>query len=292
MLPFVMLPRPLQESNVVGKGGTAGFLGKAFDPYTLYPAGDDMDMNKMDRIKIDDLQLQPEVFADRLERRAKLREAIDAGMPAIDKAVADYKLDEYYEPGAEPDRLRARPARRSTWTQEPAKIRDRYGRNTFGQSCLLARRLVEAGTRVVEVIWPKVANSDNHSWDHHVGLTERMKNQVGPDARHGAVRPDHDLDQRGLLERDAGGGRGRVRPQPAEGRQHLRQRQQRRRPRSLALLLHGRDRRRGHQPRLRPRQERQDRLRAAARTRSIPASCWRRSITPSASTRTRSSTTT
>src|SRR5437762_660193 len=33
MLPFVMLPRPLQESNVVGKGGTAGFLGKAFDPY-------------------------------------------------------------------------------------------------------------------------------------------------------------------------------------------------------------------------------------------------------------------
>ncbi len=44
MLPFVMMPRPLQESNVVGKGGTAGFLGKAFDPYTLYPSGGDMDM--------------------------------------------------------------------------------------------------------------------------------------------------------------------------------------------------------------------------------------------------------
>ena len=56
MLPFVMLPRPLQESNVVGKGGTAGFLGRAYDPYTLYPDGDDMDMNKMDRIKVDDLQ--------------------------------------------------------------------------------------------------------------------------------------------------------------------------------------------------------------------------------------------
>ena len=37
MLPFVMLPRPLQESNVVGKGGSAGFLGKSYDPYTLYP---------------------------------------------------------------------------------------------------------------------------------------------------------------------------------------------------------------------------------------------------------------
>ena len=87
MLPFVMLPRPLQESNVVGKGGTAGFLGKAYDPYTLYPGGGDMDMKKMTRIKIDDLQLRPEVFADRLRRRARLREMINSGMPTIDKAV-------------------------------------------------------------------------------------------------------------------------------------------------------------------------------------------------------------
>ena len=43
MLPFVMMPRPLQESNVIGKAGTAGFLGRAYDPYYLYPAGDDMD---------------------------------------------------------------------------------------------------------------------------------------------------------------------------------------------------------------------------------------------------------
>src|SRR5206468_6708080 len=90
MLPFVMLPRPLQESNVVGKGGAAGFLGKAFDPYTLYPDGDDMDLGKMDHIKIDDLKLPPEVFALRLERRAKLRQAIDSGMPEIEKAVSDY----------------------------------------------------------------------------------------------------------------------------------------------------------------------------------------------------------
>src|SRR5579871_2224898 len=57
MLPFVMMPRPLQESNVVGKGGTAGFLGRAYDPYYLFPPGDDMDMAKMDRIKVDDLRL-------------------------------------------------------------------------------------------------------------------------------------------------------------------------------------------------------------------------------------------
>ena len=46
---------------------------QAFDPYTLYPTGDDMDMNKMSRIKIDDLQMRPEVFSHRLRRRARLR---------------------------------------------------------------------------------------------------------------------------------------------------------------------------------------------------------------------------
>src|SRR6266446_5942066 len=97
MLPFVMMPRPLQESGVVGKAGTAGFLGRAYDPYYLYPTGDDMDMNKMDRIKIDDLRLRPEISSARLERRARLREVIDKGMPEIEKATAKYDLDSYYD---------------------------------------------------------------------------------------------------------------------------------------------------------------------------------------------------
>lgn len=199
MLPFVMLPRPLQESNVVGKGGTAGFLGKAYDPYTLYPPGDDLNMTKMDNIRVDDLKLRPEVFAKRLERRARLRTLINEGMPVIDEAVEDYNLNEYY------DRAlslvisgRARDA--FQLAREADDVRDRYGRNTFGQSCLLARRLVEAGTRVVEVIWPKVANSDNHSWDHHTGLTKRMKDQSGPMLDTGLSALIADLDERGLLE--------------------------------------------------------------------------------------------
>jgi uncharacterized protein (DUF1501 family) len=198
MLPFVMLPRPLQESNVVGKGGTAGFLGKGFDPYTLFPEGDDMDMTKMNRIKADDLELRPDVFAMRLQRRARLRDAISDAMPEIDKAVANYNLNEYY------DRAlnlivsgRARDA--FSIDREPQVMRERYGMNTFGQSCLLARRLIEAGTRVVEVIWPKVANSDNHSWDHHTGLTERMKKQSGPMLDQGFSALIEDLDSRGLL---------------------------------------------------------------------------------------------
>ncbi|MFM7603891.1 MAG: DUF1501 domain-containing protein, partial [Prosthecobacter sp.] len=92
MLPFVQLPRPLQESNVVGKGGGAGFLGKAFDPYTLFPDGDDLDMGKMDRIKIDDLQLRPDLFSVRLERRAKLRDAINDQMPVIEAATKEMSL--------------------------------------------------------------------------------------------------------------------------------------------------------------------------------------------------------
>jgi uncharacterized protein (DUF1501 family) len=199
MLPFVMLPRPLQESGVVGKGGTAGFLGKAYDPYTLYPPGDDMDMNKMDRIRIDDLQLRPEVFSDRLRRRARLREVINAGMPTIDKAVANYKLDEYYDQALNLI-VSGRAREAFALEREPNEIRDRYGRTTFGQSCLLARRLVEAGTRVVEVIWPKVANSDNHSWDHHNDLTKRMKTQSGPMLDAGLAALIEDLDQRGLLD--------------------------------------------------------------------------------------------
>ena len=198
MLPFVMLPRPLQESNVVGKGGTAGFLGKAYDPYYLFPDGDDMNMGKMDRIKTDDLKLPQEVFALRLERRARLRDTLNAAMPEIDKAVENYNLDEYYQRAL--NLIISGKARAAfDLEKESESLRDRYGRNTFGQSCLLARRLVEAGTRVVEVVWPKVANSDNHSWDVHVGLYTRMKNQSAPMLDQGLSALFEDLDQRGLL---------------------------------------------------------------------------------------------
>jgi len=198
MLPFVMLPRPLQESNVIGKGGTAGFLGRAYDPYTLYPPGDDMDMAKMDRIRIDDLKLREEVSSRRLTRRARLRDVINEGMPALEKATAKYDLDEYY--GKALGLVISGKARKAfTLSEEKKELREAYGLNTFGQSCLLARRLVEAGTRFVEVIWPKVANSDNHSWDVHVDLSKRMKNQAAPMLDAGLSTLITDLDQRGLL---------------------------------------------------------------------------------------------
>ena len=199
MIPFVMLPRPLQESNVVGKGGTAGFLGKAYDPYYLYPPGGDMDMGKMDKISIDDLKMRPEVFSKRLRRRARLRDAINEAAPELDEAVAKFNLNEYYDQALNLI-VSGRARNAFDLAQEKDATRDMYGRNTFGQSCLLARRLVEAGTRVVEIVWPKVANSDNHSWDVHKGLEARMKNQSAPMLDSGFSALFKDLDERGILD--------------------------------------------------------------------------------------------
>jgi hypothetical protein len=152
----------------------------------------------MDRIKIDDLQLRPEVFSVRLERRARLRDSINAGMKEVDAAVKDYNLDSYYDQALKLI-VSGRAREAFNLGAESGELRAKYGRNTFGQSLLLARRLVEAGTRVVEVVWPKVANSDNHSWDHHAGLPDRMKKQSGPMLDSGLSAFLSDLDERGML---------------------------------------------------------------------------------------------
>ncbi|MFT7678830.1 MAG: hypothetical protein ACI8QC_002827 [Planctomycetota bacterium] len=198
-LPLVMLPRPLQESNVIGKAGTAGFLGRAYDPYYLYPSGGDLDNTKMDRVQVGDLELRSEVSAERLKRRARLLERIGGKMPAVDKAVASYDLDEYAEQAL--DLVISGRARKAfEISEESNELRDRYGRTTFGQSCLMARRLVEAGTRFVQVNWPKVANSDLHSWDVHVGLQKRMKEMAAPMLDPALATLIEDLDQRGKLD--------------------------------------------------------------------------------------------
>ena len=143
--------------------------------------------------------MRPDVFAVRLERRAKLRDLVNAQMPEINQAVKNFQLDSYYDQALNLI-VSGRAREAFSLSSESSELRDRYGRNTFGQSCLLARRLVEAGTRVVEVIWPKVANSDNHSWDHHTGLTERMRDRSGPMLDAGLSGLISDLDERGMLD--------------------------------------------------------------------------------------------
>ena len=114
--------------------------------------------------------------------------------------MKNYALNEYYDKALSLV-LSGRARDAFNLHAEKAEMRDRYGRNTFGQCCLLARRLIEAGTRVVEVNWPKVANSDRHS----VGrarrtVDQRMKHENSPMLDAGLSALIADLDERGLLK--------------------------------------------------------------------------------------------
>jgi len=76
--------------------------------------------------------------------------------------------------------------------RESDAVRDEYGRNTFGQSCLLARRLVDAGVRFVTV--------NNGGWDHHVDIFKVMKDSFMPKLDRGVAALIRDLDDRGMLD--------------------------------------------------------------------------------------------
>ena len=194
VLPFVLLPRPLQESNVIGKGGTGGFLGAAYDPYYFY-----QDPNK--EIKLDDLSLRKDVSKERLQRRATLLKQVESSMPEMEKAVENYALDRYYQKAF--DLVSSGKARDAfDLTKEPDKVRDQYGRHTFGQGLLLARRLIEAGTRFVQMNWPAVANGNPlvDAWDTHAANFGPLRNLHCPKLDSGLSSLLEDMDQRGLLK--------------------------------------------------------------------------------------------
>src|SRR5579863_1778397 len=194
VLPFVEMPRPLQESSVIGKGGAAGFLGKAYDPYRLY-----QDPNKP--IQLDDLTLRKEVPPERLKDRFQLLKDINASMPDLEKALNDYAIDEYY--GKAFDLVLSGKARDAfDLNKEPDAVRERYGRTTFGQGLLLSRRLIEAGTRFVQMNWPAVANGNPEldSWDTHAANFAPLKNLHCPKLDRGLSALLEDMDDRGLLK--------------------------------------------------------------------------------------------
>src|SRR5437867_7524068 len=194
MLPFVILPRPTQESNVIGKGSSAGFLGAAYDPYYFY-----QDPNK--DIKLDDLSMRKEVPKERLERRATLLKTVESQMPEMEKAVENYALDKYYQRAF--DLVSSGRARNAfDLTQEKDKLRDQYGRHTFGQGLILARRLIEAGTRFVQVNWPAVANGDPKvdAWDTHAANFGPLRNLHCPKLDSAVSALLEDLAARGMLK--------------------------------------------------------------------------------------------
>ena len=165
------------------RAAAPGSWARAYDPYLLYPTGDDMDMTKMDRVRTDDLKLREELTAGphgapghpprhHLQGDAGDREGGRQARPRrVLRQGARAGHQRPGEEGVRPEPRRRPPSARST------------ARTPSASACLLARRLVEAGTRFVEVVWPKVANSDNHSWDVHAGPLDPHEEPVGPDAR-------------------------------------------------------------------------------------------------------------
>jgi uncharacterized protein (DUF1501 family) len=110
-------------------------------------------------------------------------------------------LNEYYEKAY--DLVLSGKARDAfDLSKEPDKVRDRYGRTTFGQGALLARRLVEAGTRFVQLNWPAVANGNPEvdSWDTHAANFGPLKNLHCPVLDRSLSALIEDLDQRGLFK--------------------------------------------------------------------------------------------
>jgi uncharacterized protein (DUF1501 family) len=122
-------------------------------------------------------------------------------MPDIEKAVSNYALDSYYQKAF--DLVSSGRARNAfDLAQENDKTRDRYGRHTFGQGLLLARRLIEAGTRFVQVNWPAVANGNPtvDAFDTHAANFGPLRNLHCPKLDSGLSALLEDMDQRGLLK--------------------------------------------------------------------------------------------
>jgi len=136
----------------------------------------------------------------RLKGRFELLKGINSSMKDLEKAVSSTAVDEYYAKAY--DLVLSGKARSAfDLEQEPAAVRERYGRTTFGQGALLARRLVEAGTRLVQLNWPAVANGNPEvdAFDTHAANFGPLKNLHCPILDRTLSALLEDLDQRGLL---------------------------------------------------------------------------------------------
>jgi hypothetical protein len=135
---------------------------------------------------------------DRLGERRDLLQRLDRTLAEAARPVS------YGSQQAQAFDLLGSPRARAAFdlTREPAAVRDRYGRHHFGQSVLLARRLVEAGVSLVHVNWFRGPDepSDNPCWDSHTKESERLKTVLAPTADQAFAALLEDLSQRGLLD--------------------------------------------------------------------------------------------
>jgi hypothetical protein len=169
-------------------GFFAGFLGSQRDPLFVLK-----DPNAAD-FGIPELTLQSGVSAERLATRRALIEQIDRRL-ATDSSPREMTGLQ----GRAIDLLTSSEAQAAfRISDEPDSVRDSYGRNIYGQSTLLARRLIEAGTRLVTLSWAPDANA---TWDTHSGNFKKLKNTLLPQLDSAVASLVTDLTERGMFDR-------------------------------------------------------------------------------------------
>ena len=192
VVPYVSMPYITAE----GKGGPpqpgffGGWLGRAYDPLFML-----RDPNAPG-FALPELSPGPEVSLDRLHARQNLIQFLEGnGRHENDRVLQDMNTFQ-----AKAFDLLTSPATRKAFQldQEPAAIRDSYGRNIYGQSVLLARRLIEAGTRVTCISWAPDANA---TWDTHGANFTKLKNELLPQLDAAVASLLTDFDVRGMLRR-------------------------------------------------------------------------------------------
>lgn len=193
VVPYVALPYKTKE----GAGGPpqpgffGGWLGRSYDPLWVLS-----DPNSPD-FAVPELSLPKEVSVERLAQRGQLLSRLGGELLERDaqgklSAVSSFQRSALEVLAADATRTAFRIA------DEPDHVRDSYGRNIYGQSVLLARRLIEAGVRVVTVSWAPDANA---TWDTHSANFKKLKDPLLPqfDAACGSLLAD--LADRGRLKR-------------------------------------------------------------------------------------------
>ncbi len=192
----VILPQPMGNTGGgLPHGQDAGFLGKSFDPFAL-----NADPSQTD-FKVPDLLPPQGIGEARLQRRREMRAVVDDAVRNFEGSQGAQLMDANF---ASAYRLMTSSKAREAFDlgKEPLKVRERYGLTRFGQSCLLARRLVEAGVRFV-TINTFITVFDEITWDIHGSKPftsiNGMRDIVAPMYDQGYSALIEDLHQRGML---------------------------------------------------------------------------------------------
>lgn len=195
--PFMVVGGRLHQGKkaILGEGG--GPLGGLYDPFRL-------EYDPAHGTKIPALQLEPELTPERLGDRQQLMKAFDSAERRLEALQRSQALDDYR---TQAFALLTSPSARRMFDlgQEPPHLVERYGRTRFGQSCLLARRLVEAGIPFVQVNWSDHVEAEEDAgdggWDHHYRNFQIIQDRHGPWLDQAFSAFLIDLQERGLLER-------------------------------------------------------------------------------------------